>query len=295
MRIFLVGGTGFVGGHLRSALRECGHELRLLTHRRHAACEEGVVAVTGDAARPETYRDALKGCDAVINLLGIIREFPGQGVTFQRLHVQATGHVLQAAEEAGIRRYLHMSALGARAEAPSAYHRSKFQAEELVRASGLDWTIFRPSVIFGPKDDFINRLAGMVNTLPVVPVIGSGTYRLQPIAGDDVARCFTMALAKAETVGKVYDLCGLDRFTYRELLAVIGTVFGTYRVRTLAIPLPLMLPLAGLLQRFRFFPVTTDQIRMLLEESLCDGTWRSTFRFEPVGLAEAVHVYLARG
>lgn len=294
MRIFLVGGTGFVGGHLRSVLREYGHELRLLTHRRHAACEEGVVAVLGDATRPETYRDALKGCDAVINLLGIIREFPGQGVTFQRLHVQATGHVLQAVQEAGIRRYLHMSALGARADAPSAYHRSKFQAEELVKASGLDWTIFRPSVIFGPKDDFINKLAAMVDTLPVVPVIGSGNYRLQPIAGDDVARCFTMALTMAETVGKAYDLCGCDRFSYRELLDVIGSVFGTYHVRILPVPLSLMVFLARLLQRFRFFPVTTDQISMLLEESMCDGSWRGTFHFEPVGLAEAIHVYLSR-
>jgi uncharacterized protein YbjT (DUF2867 family) len=244
--------------------------------------------------KPETYADALVGCDAVINLVGIIREFPGRGITYQRLHVQATEHLLRVTAAAGVRRYLHMSALGARAGAPSTYHRSKFQAEELVRSSGLDWTIFRPSVIFGPKDDFINKLAGLVSKLPIVPVIGSGTYRLQPIAGDDVARCFTMALTMPETIGAAYDLCGCDPLTYRELLAAIGAVFGKHPVRTVSIPPACMMFLARLLQRFPLFPVTPDQIRMLLEESLCDGSWRGIFPFAPVGLTEAIHVYLQR-
>jgi uncharacterized protein YbjT (DUF2867 family) len=185
-----------------------------------------------------------------------------------------------------------MSALGARPNAVSLYHRTKYHAEQAVRASGLDWTIFRPSVIFGPKDDFINKLAGLVHNLPLVPVIGDGSYRLQPIDGNDVARCFAMALDMPETVGEAYELCGRDRFTYRDLLETVAKTLGKNSVRTLQVPVSLMKLITPFLQRFSFFPITMDQITMLLEESICDGTWRETFRFEPVGMEEAIHVYL---
>jgi NADH dehydrogenase len=292
MRIFLAGSTGFVGGHVRCALLENGHELRLLSHRRTVCSEPGIEAVTGDVTRPETYAAALRDCDAVINLVGIIREFPERGITFEQLHVTATKNLLAAAQHAGIRRFIQMSALGARPDAVSLYHRTKYHAEQLVRTSGLDWTIFRPSVIFGPKDDFINKLAGFVKNLPLVPVIGDGSYRLQPIDGNDVSRCFAMALDMPETVGQAYELCGRDRFTYRDLLETVAKTLGKKSARTIKVPVSLMKLITPLLQRFSFFPITMDQITMLLEESICDGTWRETFRFEPVGMEEAIHVYL---
>lgn len=292
MRIFLAGGTGFVGGHVRCALLERGHELILLTHRKGVCTEPGIEQVEGDVTRPETYAAAVEGCDAVINLVGIIREFPARGVIFERLHGEATRTLLGAARKAGVRRYLQMSALGTRPAAVSRYHQTKYRAEEEVRASGLDWTIFRPSVIFGPKDDFINRLAGFIRKLPAVPVIGDGSYRLQPIHAGDVARCFATALEMPETTGKTFELCGRDRLTYLELLDTIGTVLGKRPVRTVRIPLRLMETVTPHLQRFAFFPITMDQIRMLLEESVCDGTWRETFHFEPVGLEEGIRAYL---
>jgi len=292
MRIFLAGGTGFVGSHLRCSLLETGHELRLLTHRRQPCGEPDVERVFGDATRADTYVSALQGCDAVINLIGIIREFPGRGVTFERLHVEATRNLVHAARTSGIRRFLQMSALGTRPDAVSPYHRTKYRAEQEVRSSGLDWTIFRPSVIFGPRDEFINRLAGLVRSLPIVPLFGDGGYRLQPIDAGDVARCFTMALGMPETVGKTYELCGRDRIAYRDLLDTIGRVLGRQQVPKLSIPFPLAEWGARLLQRLPFFPITLDQIRMLLEECTCDQTWRETFRFEPVGLEEGIRVYL---
>ena len=292
MRIFLAGGTGFVGGHVRSALLERGHELTLLTHRKLVGPEPGIEQAEGDVTRPESYAAALQGCDAVINLVGIIREIPARGVIFERLHGEATRTLLGAARKAGIRRFIQMSALGTRPAAVSRYHQTKFRAEEEVRESGLDWTIFRPSVIFGPKDDFINRLAGFVRKLPAVPVIGDGSYRLQPIHAGDVARCFAVSLEMPETVGKTYELCGRDRLTYLELLDIIGMVLGKRPVRTMRIPLHLMETLATQLQHFSFFPITMDQIRMLVEENICDGTWRETFRFEPVGLEEGIRAYL---
>lgn len=292
MRIFLAGGTGFVGGHVRCALLENGHELRVLTHKRLACSEPGTEAVPGDVTRPETLAAAMRDCDAIINLVGIIREFPARGITYEKLHVEATKNLLAAARQAGIRRFIQMSALGARPGAVSLYHQTKYRAEEAVRASDLDWTIFQPSVIFGPKDDFINKLAGFIKSLPVVPVIGNGLYRLQPVDGNDVARCFAMALDMPETIGQTYRLCGRDRITYQQLLEIIATTLGKRSVRTLNVPVPFMKLAASLLQRFAFFPITLDQITMLLEESICDCAWRETFRFDPVGLAEAVHVYL---
>jgi uncharacterized protein YbjT (DUF2867 family) len=292
MRIFLAGGTGFVGGHVRCALLEKGHELRVLTHRRLACSEPGIEAVEGDVTRPETLGAAMQGCGAVINLVGIIREFPARGITFEKLHVAATKNLLAAARHAGIRRFIQMSALGARPGAVALYHQTKYRAEEEIRASDLDWTIFRPSVIYGPKDDFINKLAELVRNFPFVPVIGDGLYRLQPIDGNDVARCFAMALDIPETVGQSYGLCGRDRITYLELLEIIARTLGKRSVRTLNVPVPFMKLAASLLQRLSFFPVTTDQITMLLEESICDGAWKETFRFDPIGIEEAIHSYL---
>ncbi|HET6421743.1 MAG TPA: complex I NDUFA9 subunit family protein [Geobacteraceae bacterium] len=292
MEIFLAGGTGFVGGHVRSILLEKGHAIRLLSHRRTAGAANGVQTVPGDVTRPETWADALQGCDAAINLVGIIREFPGRGVTFDKLHVQATEKIIGACRKAGIKRYLHMSALGARPGATSMYHRTKFGAEEHVRASGLDYTIFRPSIIFGPKDGFVNMLAGYIRSYPAVPVIGDGNYRLQPIAADDVALCFAGSLHMPGTIGHTYELCGPDRMTYNEMLDIIGRSLGKDRVTKLKTPAGFVKLAAGLLQGFSFFPITLDQIAMLMEESICDGKWRETFRFEPTGFVEGIRGYL---
>ena len=226
MKIFISGGTGFVGGHVCRALRERGHELRLLVHRRGGTAESGVEYIEGDATRLESFAVEVSGCDAVINLVGIIREFPSRGITFERLHVQATANLLEAARRAGVSRYLQMSALGARPAAVSAYHQTKWRAEESVRASGLKWTIFRPSLIFGPHDAFINMLAAQLRRAPVMPVIGSGSYRLQPIHADDVARCFALALEMPETIGQTYELCGTDRLSYEALLDMIAATLG---------------------------------------------------------------------
>lgn len=292
MKIFLAGGTGFVGGHLRKALLERGHSIRLLVHRKGEGFEPGVETVEGDVTRLESFAVHVSGCDATINLVGIIREFPGRGITFEKLHVEAMKNVVEAARRAGVRRHLQMSALGTRPNATSAYHRSKFRGEEAVRASGLDWTIFRPSIIFGPKDDFVNKLAGYIRTYPAVPVIGNGLYRLQPISADDVARCFVMALELPETVGKTYELCGPDRLTYNDLLHTIGRALGKSRVTKIPNPLGIMKLVVPLFQGLSFFPITMDQILMLVEENICDGSWRETFEFEPERFAAGIGKYL---
>lgn len=292
MKIFASGSTGFVGGHLCAELLGRGHQLRLLTHQRQSSQVAGVEMISGEVTLPESYVDALQGCDAVINLVGIIREFPGRGITFDRLHVEATRAMVGAARQSGIKRYLQMSALGTRPGATSRYHQTKFQAEELVRSSGLDFTIFRPSIIFGPRDAFVNMLAGYIRSYPAVPVIGNGRYQLQPISADDVSRCFAIALEMPETIGKTFELCGLDRFSYNELLDIIGRVLGKDRVLKVPNPLGLMKLVIPLLQRFSFFPLTMDQLTMLTEGNVCGGEWCETFGFEPEGFEAAIRRYL---
>jgi len=293
MRIFIAGGTGFVGAHLVEALREKGHELRLLVHGRSPGGTEGIDQVEGDVTCLESFEQAVNGCDAVINLVGIIREFPSRGITFDRLHVQATANMLAATRKAGIRRYLQMSALGTRPDAVSRYHATKFRAEELVRSSALDATILRPSLIYGPKDAFINMLAGQLRLAPVMPVIGSGTYRLQPIHAGDVARCFTLALELPETVGQCYELCGNNRLTYVELLDAIASAMGRPAPFKPHVPLGLMRMIIPALQRVPQFPITMDQLQMLIEENICDGCWKKTFRFEPQDFQKGIQAYLA--
>jgi len=294
VRVFIAGGTGFVGGHLCSELRKRGHEITLLAHSRKGPALDGCRIVEGDVTNADEYYREINGCDAVINLVGIIREFPVNGVTFEKLHVAATQAMITATHKAGVERYIQMSALGTRPNAVSRYHQTKWRAEELVRASDLAWTIFRPSVIFGPGDAFISMLAGYVLRYPAVPVIGDGMYRLQPIAAVDVGRCFAMALEMRETIGKTYELCGPDRLTYIELLDAIGTVLGKSSVLKLKNPVGLLKLVTPLLQGFSFFPLSMDQIQMLLEENICNGDWRATFDFDAQHFAAGISSYLRK-
>ena len=292
MKIFIAGGTGFVGGHLTRELLKRGHTLRLLVHKRGPDGGDGVEQTEGDVTRLESFVQTLNGCDAAINLVGIIREFPSRGVTFERLHVQATANMLAAAKQAGIGRYLQMSTLGTRPDAVSDYHRTKFRAEELVRASHLDWTILRPSLIYGPKDAFVNMLAGHLRLAPVMPVMGNGRYRLQPIHADDVARCFALGLELPATIGRCFDLCGNDRLSFDELLDAVAAAMGKSAPLKPHVPLGLMKLIVPVMQQVPQFPITMDQLQMLIEESICDGGWKLTFGFEPRGFGEGIREYL---
>ncbi len=290
MRIFISGGTGFVGGHVVRELLGRGHEARLLVHRRGPGMA-GTEQVLGDVTRIESFGDALEGCGAAVNLVGIIREYPARGITFERLHVQATANVLAAAQAAGVRRFIQMSALGARFDA-SGYHVSKYRAEELVRDSGLEWTILRPSLIFGPGDSFISMLAGQLRHSPIVPVIGDGGYRLQPIHAEDVARCFALSLERPETIRRTFELCGNEPIRFTDLLDMIADALGRRKPLKARLPLWLMKLLVPVLERFPAFPITSDQLRMLLEESVCDCGWKTFFGFEPRNLRDEIGRYL---
>lgn len=287
-RVFVTGATGFVGRTLVQRLRAEGVPVRCLVRRgseAHLRGQEAIERVEGDALVPRNVLEGMTGCDAVIHLVGIVREQPARGVTFKRLHVDATANVIAAASELGVRRYLHMSALGTRPYAASRYHQSKWAAEEMVRGSALPWTIFRPSMIYGRGDGLISTLAPMVRRLPVVPVIGEGAQRLQPVAVEQVAEGFVRALTKPEAIKQTYEVGGPDAVSMVELLDLIGAALGRSRVRKIHIPVGVIRPLARALHRLPSFPITPDQIVMLQEDNTCDPTpFFSTFGLTPIPL-----------
>jgi NADH dehydrogenase len=292
LRVFVTGGTGFVGKHVVRALLARGFLVRCLVRPGSEGRLRGFESldrVPGDVLHPDGLAAAAQGCGALVHLVGIIRERPARGVTFERLHVQATVNMLAVAKAAGIPRYLQMSALGTRPGARAPYHRTKWRAEEAVRESGIEWTIFRPSVVFGPGDEFISTLAGMIRRLPAVPVLGDGMYRLQPVAVEHVAEGFARAVLSRAAIGQSYDVAGPSAYPFVDLLDRIGAALGRPRVRKVHVPLGPVKLLTRALQWLPFYPVTMDQIAMLEEESVTDPTrFYTDFGITPEPLAEGL-------
>ena len=301
MRIFLTGATGFVGGEMLRRVLAAGHTARCLVRpgsESRLPIEKNIEVRLGDVLDSSSLSGSLENCDAVINLVGIIREFPGKGITFKKLHTEATRNLVAAAEEQGVRRYLQMSANGTRGNAASTYHQTKWLAEEAVRASQLEWTIFRPSLIFGPGDEFVNMLADLIRKAPLVPVIGDGQYRMAPVAVEDVAAAFVTSLEQEQCIGQTYPLCGPQDFSYNEILDLVAETLGKKPLRKLHQPVCLMKPIISLLQGIPQFPITQTQLTMLLEGNTCDAaalkTWDGTFGIEPHFFAAGIRKYLVK-
>jgi uncharacterized protein YbjT (DUF2867 family) len=286
VKIFLTGGTGFVGTAVAEEIRRRGHAIRALVRdveRTSALRAAGAELVAGDVTDPRTLAGAVRGCDAVVHLVGIIRERGAR--TFEAVHVGGTQHVLVAAKEAGVRVFVHMSALGAK-PAGTPYHRTKFEAEERVRGSGLAHVVFRPSIVFDRESPVVRIWRRQVRWLPLVPVLGDGRYRLQPVARRDVAAAFVAALEREETWNATYELVGPDVLTYDEILDAIGAALGTPRVRKAHLPLAAVRPALRLAAALHLpTPLTPDELQMLLEENVATqpgNALREVFGIEPV-------------
>ncbi len=282
--LLLTGGTGFIGQHLAARLLSLGRPVRVLA--RHGADLPGVEVQAGDVTDLDSVTAAARGCEAIIHLVGIRRETPGQ--TFVGVHVRGTRNVLAAGRAAGVSRLLHMSALGARPNGASEYHRTKWAAEELVRASGLAATIFRPSLLFNGGAGFFAVLRGLVTLpLPFVPVVGAGDSLFQPIWVEDVITCFVRALDLPETIGQTYDLGGPESYRFRDLVDLVAAAEGV-RKPQLHLPVPLLHSAAATLGRLLpRFPVTTEELAMLQEDNVCDiGPMTRAFGITPVSLRE---------
>ncbi len=256
----------------------------------------GVEMVSGDVLQPQSLGDGLRGCDTVIHLVGIIRE--PKTLSFQQAHVEATRNVVEAAQANGIRRFIQMSALGTRASAVTPYHQTKWQAEEIVRSSGLDWTIFRPSVIYGEGSEFITSMLGLARA-PITPIIAPGmnTGLLQPIHVDDLASCFVQAAqdAGARTSSQIYECGGPDRLTTEQVLNTLARIEGR-RLRKVRVPLPVAKLAMGLGEKLRLpVPATPGQLAMLQEPNVCDSeAMRRAFGVQPRGFEEGVRPVVMR-
>lgn len=244
----VVGGSGFVGRHLVAQLAARGARVTVPTRRRERAKElillPTVDVVETDIARPGVLEQLAQGCDAAINLAGILHGRRGRrdergpndyGPDFARVHVELPQAVVAACRRAGIGRLLHVSALGAAVDAPSEYLRSKGVGERAVLAAeDLAVTVFRPSVIFGPEDGFLNLFARLVRLFPVIP-LGSAQAQFQPVYVGDVAQALIRSLDEHAAFGRSFDLCGPKRYTLRELVEYVCTL-GARRRLVLSLP-----------------------------------------------------------
>jgi uncharacterized protein YbjT (DUF2867 family) len=293
MRVLLTGGTGYVGTKLREYLRDAGHEVRLFV--RPSSKDKVKVLekqgsfdiVYGDINQTNAVLHACDGVDAVVHLVGIIREFPAKGITFEELHRVATSNVVDAARRTGVGRFVHMSALGAADDAESSYHRSKRVAERIVEGSGMKWTIFRPSWIFSPGDELSRMIVSLVHRR-VLPLVGGGRAQLQPVALDDVCECMSRSLGMPETQGKIYELGGPDRLAFKEIIATAATQLGK-NPKEMAVPVWAMRPFVWALQRFESFPLTLDQLKMLSKDNVCEiDPFVKTFQIEPKSFRSSI-------
>jgi NADH dehydrogenase len=302
MKVLVTGATGFVGREIVRQLHEAGHSIRILVRSRNsprvqeAITRYGAEVHPGDIAEAASLDGAVNGMEAVIHLVGIISEV-GES-TFENVHTRGTGNIVAAARRAGVRRFVHMSALGTRPAAASRYHQTKWAAEELVRHSGLDFTIFRPSLIYGPEDQFVNLFARIIQLSPVVPLMGSPRARFQPVSVEAVAAAFVRSLGEPESAGWTYDLCGPEALTLSE---IVDRVLGVLRKRRLKLQVPPGLASGqAVLLEFVFrrllrraSPLNRDQLIMLQEDNLGNPQpANELFGLKPVPVREGIAKYL---
>jgi len=268
-RVLVTGASGFVGRRVLASLRAQGTEVVAVSRRaRREQAAPGIIQVAADIAG-DGWIEWAAGCTAAIHLVGIVREVPRQGMTFDGVHRVLTMRVVEACHRLGIRRLVHVSALGARSDGTTAYQRTKFVAEELVRSSGLRWTIFRPSMIFGPGDGFERSIVPVMRRLRVFPVFGDGQTKLQPVSVEEVARCLVAAVECEACESQIFDLGGPEALSYDEVLRRTARALGLRR-RFVHLPVGLSRVLLAIAERLGAVSVTRDQLTMLLEGATCE-------------------------
>lgn len=297
--VLVIGGSGFVGSSLVAQLSNAGHRVIVPTRRRERA-KHLITLPTVDVIETNVHDDAslralLQEADAVINLVGILHSRSGDpyGPDFARAHVELPKRIVAACAAGGVSRYLHMSALGADANGPSMYQRSKAAGEVAARSvPSLHTTVFRPSVIFGAKDHFLNMFASMQKIFPVIP-LGSAEAKFQPIHVEDVARAFVNALACEQTIGNTYELAGPTVYTLRELVRLAGLYVG-YPRPIIALPPSLARLQALLLEYAPFGPVMSrDNLASMQVDNVAKGPIAPELGVVPASLEAIAPHYLS--
>jgi NADH dehydrogenase len=297
LRILVLGGTGFVGTALASRLAAAGHTLTLPTRSpsraKHLSVLPRTRLVGADVHDAGTLEHLCRGVDVVVNLVGILNEAGHSGAGFRHAHTELAAKVIGACQRTGVRRLLQMSSLRAAEDAPSHYLRSKGAAERLIRDAGgeLEWTIFRPSVIFGAGDSLTNRFAGLVRWLPVLP-IARAEARFAPVWVDDVVDAMVSSLERSDAAGATYELGGPEVISLGNLVRYVAMVVGT-RCRVLALP-----DVIGFLQAwiFEYLPgkiLSLDNYRSLSLPSVPDDDGFARLGLSPSSMRSIVPGYLS--
>src|SRR3989337_911093 len=295
--ILLTGATGFVGSNLMKELLKQGLQVRCLGRnpdRADALKKAGAELVKGDITDKDSIAKALEDdkVEAAVHLVGILAE-TGKA-TFEAIHTQGTRNMVEACKSKGIKRFIHLSALGTRSNARSQYHKTKWEAEEIIRASGLDYTIFRPSVIFGKEDKFTNLFAGIIKISPFIMIPGNGQNKMQPVSVKNLDSAMTMAIQNSKHTNKTYEIAGPEKLTFDHIIDTICRVMGKTRLK-IHIPMPLMRPGALIAECiFPKPPITRDQLLMLEEDNITENNaLESVFGIKPVGFEEGIREHLS--
>ena len=299
-KLCILGGTGFVGRRLAARLSEAEHDILILT--RHAARHRDLLVLPtarlaeGDVHDVEFLRKQFAEKNTVINLVGILNEKGRSGRGFTRAHAELPQKIVQACRLAGVKRLLHMSALQASLKAPSHYLRTKAVGEDTVhRAHGPDLAVtsFRPSVIFGPGDSFLNRFAGLLRLAPGVFPLACPHARFQPVSVEDVVQTFVASLDNRKTFGQRYALCGPRVYTLREIVEYVACLIGK-RVCIVGLNDGLSYLQAALLEFAPGKPFSLDNYRSLQIDSVCDQSFPEIFGIKPASLEEVAPTYLTK-
>ena len=283
MKVTVFGATGFVGSYLIDELLDRGHHPVVLVRpaSKHKVSQPArCTLVQGDIAEPAAVKMAIDGADAVIYNIGILREAPARGVTYEALHFEGAKHAMDAAEQAGVRRFILMSANGVKIDG-TAYQRTKYRAEQYLASTGLDWTVFRPSVLFGdPRGrlEFATQLYRDVVRSPLpAPLFfdgllptDAGMFRMAPVHVKDVAGGLRQGPGYARNGGSQFQPVRSRCPAMADILQTIARAGGVTK-RALPAPAPLLKGIAAVLDRYAFFPITRDQLTMLMEGNTCDG------------------------
>lgn len=291
--VLVLGGTGFVGRHLVARLAADGHRVTVVARRReyarHLILLPTVEVVEGDPLDAATLPSLMRGATAVVNLVGILNESGRE--TFAEVHVEGARKVVDAARRAGVARLVHMSAINAGPAGPSRYLRSKGEAEAQVTASGLASTIFRPSVIFGREDAFLNLFAALMRRLPLM-ALAAPDAKFQPVYVADVARCFAHALADDATIGHRYNLCGPKAYTLAALVRYVGDITRKPRI-IVGLGPGLSRLQARVLELLPGTLMSRDNLASMQKDAVCDGPFPPVFGFAPTPLELAAPQWLA--
>lgn len=295
MKVAVTGATGFVGRHLVEALLAAGHEVIAIRHSKPledgAETSDRLETRQGSVHERESLVEAFKGADALAHLVGIIVETKTK--KFDKTVVGGTENAIAAAREVGAGHIVYLSAMGTTTDARTYYHRTKYEAEQMVQASGLTWNIWRPSMIHGPGDGFVTMLRSMISKAPIVPIIGDGRYKLQPVLVDDVVDVMTRGLSIGKTHGEILEIGGPEKLEYREILDIIMNVTGKRRP---TMPVPVGLARLGAAVAETVLtpaPVTRDQIHMLVSGNTGDnGPLQEKMEFRPVSFEAGLRRYV---